>query len=211
MASFSTRGKMLLSKFRPKLPDKLKGGRLERIGEYFLSIARDYRAAVQDMVQDMKDSPRKTAVYLSLLAAGAVLAKTNPSETNFQEKVWHCHHDLLLLGNPIRNKHSDSHIHFLQGHYREGTLRYTNCGFFSLMWVGENDPAVDKFEARCGLVKSQWLEFHQQIVDVGVLGRWHRLEKAMVDYDISADEWDEKGQKRGTSSSSSPAGSVSSH
>ncbi|XP_076462428.1 mitochondrial import inner membrane translocase subunit Tim29-like [Babylonia areolata] len=196
MSSFSTRGRTLLSKFRPRFPEKWKGGRTERIRDYFMRIATDYKAAVADMVQDMKDSPKKSAIYLSLLGAGAVLAKTNPSELSFQEKVWHSHHDLLLVGDPIRSRHSDSHITFLQERYRENTLRYTNCGLFSLMWVAEYDPAVDKFEARCGLVKPRWLEFHKQVVDVGVLGRWYWLGKAMVDYDINEEEWDENGHKR---------------
>ena len=48
-------------------------------GDKARGVAKDYTLAVEDMVQDMKNSPRKASFYLSLLTAGAVLAKTNPS------------------------------------------------------------------------------------------------------------------------------------
>ena len=79
-----------------------------------MNIASDYKAAVTDMVQDMKQAPKKTTFYLTLLASGAVLAKTNPSQTSFEVMLSDCHHDLLLLGDPIRNRHSDAFIQMLQ-------------------------------------------------------------------------------------------------
>ena len=159
-----------------------------------MNIASDYKAAVTDMVQDMKQAPKKTTFYLTLLASGAMLAKTNPSQTSFEVMLSDCHHDLLLLGDPIRNRHSDAFIQMLQENYRAGTIRYTNCGLFSLMWLAGYDPAVDKFEAQSGLVKPRWVDFHKQIVDVGVLGRWHAIHKAMFEFDVNPDEWDEQGR-----------------
>ena len=62
------------------------------------------------------------------------------------------------------------------------------------MWLAGYDPAVDKFEAQSGLVKPRWVDFHKQIVDVGVLGRWHAIHKAMFEFDVNPDEWDEQGR-----------------
>jgi hypothetical protein len=175
-------------------------------GGYFQNIFNDYRAAFLDMVQDMKDAPRKTTFYLTLVASGVVLAKTNPSKVSFEIALAECHHEILMLGPPIRNRISDNHIQMLQSHFREGTLRITNCVFFSLVWTTANDPAVDRFDAQCGLVKPRWRDFHKTVVDVGVLGRWLELRKYMVDYDINPDEWDAEGQptkKRSVQSSAS--------
>ena len=179
-------------------------------GEYFkgffTNLTHDYKSAVVDMVQDMQQAPKKATFYLSLLASGIILAKTSPSEADFHAMLSDCHHDLILLGEPIRNRLSDTHVRRLQGCVREGTLRYTNCGFFSLVWEAGYDQDVNKFEAQCGLVKPRWLEFHRQIVDVGVLGRWYYLTQAMVEYDVNVDEWDKQGHKVKVSSASSLQG-----
>lgn len=164
-------------------------------GGFFNSIFTDYKAAVLDAVQDMKDAPRKATFYISLLTSGAVLAKTSPSESHFETALSDCHHDLLLLGDPIRNRQSDDHIQTIQMYYREGRIRYTNCGLFSLIWLAGYKPAVDTFDARCKLVRPQWLDFHKQVLDVGVLGRWFYLRKAMHEFDVNPDEWDAEGHR----------------
>ncbi|KAK7508321.1 hypothetical protein BaRGS_00000560 [Batillaria attramentaria] len=196
MASSATRARMFLTKFQLKMPEKWKGGRLERIARYFQNIANDYKAAVLEMAEDMKASPRKSAFYLAVLGTGALLAKTNPSEVSFRATVTENAQDLMMLGDPIRNYKSDRYVQRLQEAYLEGTLRYTNCGLFSLIWIAGFDPAVSKYEARCKQVKPRWTEFHKQVVDIGVLGRWRMIHRAMQDYDINPDEWDEEGRKR---------------
>lgn len=35
-----------------------------------------------------------------------------------------------------------------------------------------------------------WTELWRNIVDIGALGRWHRMETAFVDYDVNTDEID---------------------
>jgi len=56
------------------------------------------------------------------------------------------------------------------------------------------------FDSNCGLYKSQceyltpgYLDFLDRIVDIGCLDRWWFAEKALKDYDINPEEWDEKG------------------
>ncbi|PVD22643.1 hypothetical protein C0Q70_15898 [Pomacea canaliculata] len=196
MASFATRGKLLLSKLRPNSPDKLNNTRLGRIAQYFLNIAVDYKAAVSEMIADMRSHPGKTAVYVSVLTAAATLARTNPSETSFHVAVTESAHELLLLGESIRNHHSDDHVQSLLQASLNGTLRYSNCGLFSLMWIADCSPVVNTYKSQCKLVKPRWSQFHQHIVDIGILGRWHKLYQAMHDYDVNMEEWDATGKKR---------------
>ena len=159
-------------------------------GGYFMTIFNDYRSACRDVIQGTKEAPKRAAVYLSMIVTAAVFTKTNPTENSFNVQLSEGHHDLLLLGQPIRNRHSDAHIKSLQQNKTEGTLRYTNCGIFSIMWLCSHHSHVDRYDAQCSLVKPRWKDFHQQIVDVGLLGRWHSLQSAMHDYDVNPDEWE---------------------
>lgn len=48
-----------------KLPEKYKGGRLEKLSHYWKSLLEDYGAAVNDIVADSRSRPRKAAVILT--------------------------------------------------------------------------------------------------------------------------------------------------
>ena len=52
---------------------------------------------------------------------------------------------------------------------------------------------IFRFDANCSLVKPRWVDFHKQVVDVGFLGRWTSLRKAMFEFDVNQDEWDKDG------------------
>ena len=144
-----------------------------------------------EAVQDAKQHPIKTSVYLASLSVAAYFVKTNPTKWQFESQVTQCANDLAVVGDPIRNPSSDKHIQHLVCCANAGLLRRTTFGVFSVMWTDNYDSAVDVYEARCKLLKVGWFEWPERIVDIGVLGRWRWLEQSMMDYDINPTEWDD--------------------
>lgn len=67
MAGLSRRFLEARSRFQlPSLPEKWKGGRIERWANFWKNLAIDYKEAGMDIVQGAKDKPLKAAVYTSL-------------------------------------------------------------------------------------------------------------------------------------------------
>ncbi|XP_071118872.1 mitochondrial import inner membrane translocase subunit Tim29-like [Haliotis cracherodii] len=181
---------------KPSFPEKLKGGRIEKIGDYFNMIFQDYKTVVVETIQDIKKQPVKSSFYISTLAGLGWLYKTNPSETSFRTQLIHSSQDLLLIGEPIRNPTSDNHIQDLSLTLKDGKLRFLSLGILTLVWRTQHSHWTGLYDAQCKQLKPQWSEFHKHIVDVGVLGRWIYLDKAMIDYDINTEEWDEDGKSK---------------
>ncbi|ESO89105.1 hypothetical protein LOTGIDRAFT_106249 [Lottia gigantea] len=172
-----------------KVPEKVKGGRVEKIGNYFYNIYGDYKAAFLDTLQDIKDKPLKASFYFSLLGTGAVFYKLNPTEASFKELIIENANDLALVGEPIRSKTSDKFMENVIHKFNDGYLRYQNVGLFSIIYKTEYNKGLKLFNAQCKYAKPHWTEFHKSILDVGVLGRWIYIDKAMENYDINEDEW----------------------
>jgi len=182
-----------------KFSEKLKTGRLGKIGKYFRSIYEDYRTVAVETWADMKKAKVKSAVYITSLTGSGVLIATNPSETLFYEQLVNNLNDLMMVGDPIRNVNSENHTQMLSRYWNERRLRRFTFGVCSVMWVDNFDRQVDLYEAQCKHLKVGWLDWWKTVVDVGVAGRWRYLDRAMLDYDINPEEWpDEKTNKKVT-------------
>ena len=151
-----------------------------------------------ETLQDMKNRPFKTTIYLGLLGGIAYLGKTNPSELDFQEQLVHNCNELLQVGDPIRNPNSDSHMQKLLQHYNAGLMRKLNLGICSIMWMDNYEKGTDLYDAQCKSLKVGWMDMKDRTVDVGILGKWWWIEKAMLDYDINPNEWPEEDSNKKT-------------
>ena len=70
---------------------------------------------------------------------------------------------------------------------REGRLAYRSFLLFSVVYSAHENSELREFSKT--FLAPRWLEYLDRVVDVGVLGRWHYLENAMLDYDVNEDEW----------------------
>ena len=159
------------------------------LGNYFKNILDDYKTVGVETLQDMKDRPVKSAFYLSLLGGAIFFAKKNPSEEDFMEQLTNNMNELMLVGDPIRNPISDGHMQTLRKAYNTGEMRYLNLLFFSIMWRDNYHRRTDLYKAQCKPLKVGWLDLPDRTLDIGVLGKWWWVEKAMIDYDINPNEW----------------------
>lgn len=145
-----------------------------------------------EAAQDAKQHPFKTSLYFALLSVAAYFMKTNPTKWQFEAQLTDCANDIAVVGEPIRSPNSDRYVQHLVCCANAGLLRRTTFGIFSIMWIDNYDQAVDVYEARCKLLKVGWFELPERIVDIGILGHWRWLEKAMIDYDINPAEWEDQ-------------------
>ena len=92
----------------PRLPEKLKGGRIERgvnyVTTYWKNVAFDYKAAVMEVYDGSLAKPKKAAFISSVLASALYMNKTNPKMRDF-ENLW-TEYNVILVGvsETIMNK-----------------------------------------------------------------------------------------------------------
>ncbi|XP_054764730.2 mitochondrial import inner membrane translocase subunit Tim29-like [Lytechinus pictus] len=172
-----------------KVPGRLKTGLPKKIGDYLSNMYRDYRAATVDVFTDMKERPFKATFYIASLSAIGYMWSQAPDEENFEIELVNASNDLLLLSNLTRNQGSDGHVQKLTALQNAGVLRFMNLGVCSLIWEDNFDKRVAMYDAKCDYLAVSWRELPDRIRDVGFLGRWHYLSKAMTDYDINEFEF----------------------
>ncbi|OWF38146.1 mitochondrial import inner membrane translocase subunit Tim29-like [Mizuhopecten yessoensis] len=187
-------GAKFLSRLKPRLPEKWKGGKMEKIANYFNTLLRDYHMVYKETLRDMKDRPLKASVYLSLLATVGVLIKTNPSPSklDYEARLVENHNDVGVVGVPVRNPESVKFLHKVFAAHKDCKLKIYNLYLLTLARIDTGSTEVDQFASKCKQIKPHWTEFHKSIVDVCIFGRWIHLERAMVDYDVNPSEWENK-------------------
>jgi hypothetical protein len=78
--------------------------------------------------------------------------------------------------------------------YNQGTLRFTNLHFATVVWEDNFDSNSGLFEAQCEYLKPTYKDMvTTRLIDVGIHGSWKISEQIMKDYDINVNEWDDKG------------------
>ena len=181
---------MFFSRFG--LPEKWKGGRIEKYVNYWKGVARDYKESTNDILVGSKNRPFKAMAYSSTLLTLYYLQKTRPNEQSFRDAYVLMHHDLTLLPESTKNKHTQKHKDRVTQCENEGTLRFQSLGIATLVWHADYDSKLGLFSAQCEYLQPTYKEIlTERIVDFGINNRWTILEKMMKDFDVNVDEWDE--------------------
>ncbi len=181
----------------PELPDKWRGGRIERFTNYWKGVARDYKEAGEEIVQGCQKRPLKAATLSSVLGALGFAAATNPDERDYNARFVENCLELMCVPDSIRNSNSER-WHDDVWKMRSGlNIRRMNLLLCSVMWRDEESSKVGLYNARCDYLKPGYLDiFKDRLVDVGFLGKWWLMEDRMKDFDVNPDEWDELGRPR---------------
>ncbi|XP_071953719.1 mitochondrial import inner membrane translocase subunit Tim29-like [Antedon mediterranea] len=165
------------------------GRQLQKLGEYLKALALDYKNVAKDTVSDAKARPIKASIYLIAAASLGYAAHRNPSLEFFNQELCEASNDLLLVGDRTRNLQSNNHVQMLLKYRSKNMIRRQNFVFFSLIWYDNYGSEVSLYNANCKHLSVGWLDLYDRYLDVGVLGRWLFLEKAMKDYDINDEEF----------------------
>ncbi|KAG8197065.1 hypothetical protein JTE90_004332 [Oedothorax gibbosus] len=178
---------------RFQLPEKYKGGRIERWSLYWQGMFMDYKCVAVDVIQEAKDRPFKAILISSGLGILYTALKTNPDEQSFNDHLTHNISDLSLVADSIRNPSAENHVNYLTRCENEGLLRRTDLLFFTLMWVADYPKDCNIYAAQCKYLSPSFLTFHNRIIDIGLFGTWLNMSRKMQDFDVNPEEWSPSG------------------
>merc|ERR1712029_66190 len=169
-----------------------------RIVNFWKNLAVDYREATLDIVKWGRAKPLKAGALGSLASFGLYANATNPNELAFTDCMVRVNEDLCVVPASARNPASAAWLTDIGRASIQGQLRAWNCGLFTVMWRSDYSPELGHIKANCKYLVPGYLDVFTEgrIVDVGFLGKWWLTDKAMTDYDVNPDEWDEHGRPR---------------
>ena len=159
--------------------------RESKLGKPFYLIYVDYKNVFFDFCQFIYKKPLKAARNFSVLGVLAGIWYTNPEGDTYAAQLMENANTLSLLSNKVRNPKCNETIQQLVTLNSENRLTVHNFGLFSLVRQKEHDDTSCVYEEKCYYLKERWLYMYKDIVDVGLLGKWYFLEKAMVDFDVN--------------------------
>lgn len=159
-----------------------------KLGRSAYNVFVDYKAVFVDFCQYVKKKPLRSATTLATLLGLYYIYEENPGTNSYEDAVLECSNDLLQLSHLIRNPSSDNYVRKLLKYRSQGRIRIQSFGLLSVAYVSEFGPSCDLYENHCKYVQPRWNTFPQRVIDIGILGHWYFLEKAMKDYDINEAE-----------------------
>lgn len=157
-----------------------------------LQIMRDYKSSTVNIFTDIRDRPIKASVYITSLCVAGYLCSTNPDENSFDRALVNASNDLLQVSDLVRNQISDMHLQSLLEMRNKGVLRRMNLGVCSIIWRDNYGANLGLFDSSCKHLKVPWKEFPKRIIDVGIHERWLYIERAMIDYDVNENEFEDE-------------------
>ncbi|KAK4309720.1 hypothetical protein Pmani_018650 [Petrolisthes manimaculis] len=175
--------------WRIRLPEKLKGGFIEKWGQYWSTVAHDYKEVAVDVVADSRRRPLKASLYVSLIAGYVYAVQMNPDQLDYQDTLQKYMNESAMVSSKVRNPEVDSHFNYMVDCYTHGLVRRLSLGFCSFLWVDNYSTVCGVFKSQCEYLKPRYLTFHERILDVGFLGRWWVIDTKMDEFDINPQEW----------------------
>ncbi|EGT38987.1 hypothetical protein CAEBREN_22781 [Caenorhabditis brenneri] len=159
------------------------------IKEYFQRMGRDYATVAKETAAGCKERPIKAAVVFSGLGFLTYAYRTNPTELEMLDYLCERRQQLVLVPtsehNPTTTKELVSRDFFLS----QNRLHHYNLWFFSLLVASDHNDKLRIYSSQDSNLKEwPWTELWNNIVDVGALGKWWKMDTAFVDYDINTDE-----------------------
>ncbi|KAG0730484.1 Mitochondrial import inner membrane translocase subunit Tim29 [Chionoecetes opilio] len=166
----------------------LRGGRLEKWGDYWKSVVYDYKEVVLETAVESRNRPLKATAYVSIIAGILYAVKTNPDERDYRDVLLKYCNESALLSARVRNAEVDDHLHYMGDCFDHGLVRRLSIGICSFLWVDNYSKECGVFKSQCGYLKPQYLTFHERVQDVGFLGRWWWTHQRMREFDVNHQE-----------------------
>ena len=177
-----------LGKVNRILLPQLESVRDSRLGKPLYLIYVDYKSVFLDFCSFIYKRPFRAVFNMSIVGVFAGVWVKNPDEESYTVRLKENANTLLLLSDKVRNPKSNAYVKRLMELHLENRLKNYNLGFFSLVLEQDYSHTSCYYEARCYNLKQRWIYMYKNIVDIGFLGKWYFLEKAMLDYDVNEEE-----------------------
>lgn len=160
-----------------------------KLGRSAINIFVDYKTVFKEFFQHAKEKPFRSLTTLAGLGGLYYIYQQNPDVNSYDDAVVECANELLQISHLIRNPSSDDYVQKILKFRNQERIRIQSFGLLSLVWVSEFGPDCDLYEKHCYYTQPRWRGFPQKVMDVGFLGHWYFLEKAMKDYDVNEAEF----------------------
>ncbi|PIO71203.1 hypothetical protein TELCIR_06907 [Teladorsagia circumcincta] len=166
---------------------------LRRLGrgfvDYWRRIGDDYRTVAKETADACVKKPFKAGFYFTGLGTLVYAYRTNPSELRTMNELRELRQRMTMLPASIHNKETDAELAERSLLISQHRLHYYNLWFFSLLVQSPHDSSVRIYKSQDPNLKD-WavIEFFNNIYDVGVFGRWRRLEEKFKEYDVNREE-----------------------
>lgn len=159
-----------------------------KLGRSAYNLYFDYKTVFKDSITYAKEKPLRTVLSLAGVGAACFIYQNNPDEQSFADALMESSNELLQLANLIRNPSSDHCVQQLWKLHCEGRLKRQSLGLFSVVFEQNLSSDCDLYEKHCSYVQPRWKHLWSRVVDIGFMGHWFLLEKAMVNYDVNEAE-----------------------
>ena len=159
-----------------------------RLGKPLYLVYIDYKNVFFDLCKFVYNKPLKALRNFSFISVFVGIWYSNPERDSYIAQLMENANTLVLLSSKVRNPRTNDAIQELVKLNSENRLSVHDFGLFSLVREKKHSDVSCFYEARCYYLKERWLYMYKSIVDIGFLGKWHFLEKAMIDYDVNEDE-----------------------
>ena len=147
------------------------------------AAAEDYRVVFKETAEDVRARPLATGLKLCAAAAFGAACATAPSERDYVDAITTAETELIECGGAVKRE-AVRHVDWRMQLRDRGLLRHLWLGPVSLVLRREEPERLQRFDAAYESFPKQLRALPDSLVDVGVAGRWLRLQKVMVEYDI---------------------------
>uniref|UniRef100_A0A336K0N7 CSON013653 protein n=1 Tax=Culicoides sonorensis TaxID=179676 RepID=A0A336K0N7_CULSO len=172
-------------KFQIHLPEKLKGGLIEKWANYWKQLGIDYKDMLIDTGKHMIKHPVKTVVYATTGYSTYILYKNNPDFEDFKKDFQNNKNQLILVHHSCQNPVSAKHIKDLEQWFNQGVVKRLTFGIVSFIWIDNFDKDVSLYKATCNYLKPPYSTFNERVIDIGFWNKFWILEDRMKDYDVN--------------------------
>ena len=174
------------------LPERLRGGSIERAVEYLKQVAIDYKQVFIDTTKQCRDRPLKATFYGSLLASVVYCMATNPDEHDLEQQLLESHNNLSSVPQSIQNTDSCDYVLKLNELKNQKLLNYQSLGLFSVLYLSDWPKSCCLYVNQCQYIRPKLSSYLDRIVDIGFVNKFRLLDTKMIDYDVNHNEWQQK-------------------
>lgn len=159
--------------------------RLRKWGHPLRAIFEDYAEVTKDLFGGIRQHPLKTLAYC--LIGGFLVAawRRRPVYDDYINDVLEYANEIAQCRKELRNTHAEGYINRIINLNANGQLRYVSFGVCAVVLQRSYSPQCGNYHQTCKHLQPRWWSVHHRVVDVGGWGRWRRLERSMVDFDVN--------------------------
>ncbi|KJE92401.1 hypothetical protein CAOG_003379 [Capsaspora owczarzaki ATCC 30864] len=149
----------------------------------------DYKTATLDTIKAIRTRPHVAAGWAGLFGSLGYIVATNPAPQSYERAALVASgNELYLLSPAARNARTFATVQSARELAQQHQLYHLDLVLFSLILRKDTSADCKSYRHKIGQLEfSHPLSLsalNTKVVDVGAVGRWWRLERTMVDFDV---------------------------